>query len=175
MIRVPLKRLTAESASGIGQVIRHLDEARPALRRGRMVVERIEVTRRGDRLHFQNHAVGDSGPVATLVDGCARVSHVNFHSDASQAFISRRREATVFLVAPPAERARAEDFVALYSDGSLGLCMLPDVWHTTPLPVTGSQEYDNTQGDQYHSSTVDHDFAQDDVVLEVPLREPEPA
>src|SRR5262245_4022229 len=172
VVRVPLRRLTPESALSVGQVIRHLDEARPIVRRGRMVVERIEVTRREGQLHFQNHAIGDAGPVATLENGCARVSHVNFHGDASQAFIGRRREATVFLVAPPATLPRPEDFIAFYSDGSMGLCMYPDVWHTTPLPLQGSQEYENTQGSEYHTSTVDHDFADDGVVLEVPLREP---
>lgn len=172
LVRVPLKWLTPEAARDVGQVIRCLDEIRPVVRRGRMVVERIEVTRRDDQLHFENHAVGDAGPVATIAGGCALVSHVNFHSDASQAFIGKRREATVFLVAPPAARPRPEDFVAFYSDGSVGLCMSPDVWHTTPLPVLGSQEYENSQGAEYHSSTTDYDFARDGVLLEVPLQEP---
>jgi ureidoglycolate hydrolase len=172
VVRVPVKRLTSEDARHVGQVIRSLDEIRPVVRRGRMVIERIEVIRTGDTLYFKNHAVGDEGPVARIVGGSAHVTHVNFHSDASQAFIGRRREPTVFLVAPPATRPRPEDFVAFYSDGSLGLCMFPDVWHTTPLPIAGSQEYENTQGDQYHTATTDHDFAQDGILLDVSLREP---
>jgi hypothetical protein len=172
LVRVPLRWLMPHDAREVGQVIASLDEIRPVVRHGRMVVERIEVTRRDNELHFRNHAVGDAGPVATIANGCALVGHVNFHSDASQAFIGKRREATVFLVAPPALRPRPEDFVAFYSDGSSGLCMFPDVWHTTPLPVQGSQEYENTQGAEYHSSTTDYDFARDGVLLEVPLREP---
>jgi len=172
LVRVPLKRLTPEAVRDIGHVIRGLDESRPVVHRGRMVVERIQVTRREDQLHFKNHAVGDEGPVATIVGGFAHVSHVNFHSDASQAFISKSREATVFLVAPPSARPRPEDFIAFYSDGSVGLCMFPNVWHTTPLPIQGSQEYENTQGADYHACTVDHDFAADGVMLEVPLSEP---
>ncbi len=48
LVRVPLKWLTPEAARDVGQVIRCLDEIRPVVRRGRMVVERIEVTRRDD-------------------------------------------------------------------------------------------------------------------------------
>ena len=51
-----------------------------------MVKERMEVRRQGDELYFKNHAVDDEGVVAKLVDGAARISYVNFHGDATQAF-----------------------------------------------------------------------------------------
>jgi hypothetical protein len=75
--------------------------------------------------------------------------------------------------ATPITRTCPEDFVAFYSDGSVGVSMFPDVWHTSPLPVDGSQSYENMQGNGYHHATVEHDFLDDDVVLEVPLRAPE--
>ena len=62
--------------------------------------------------------------------------------------------------------------MAFYFDGSLGMSMLPDVWHTSPLPVEGSQSYENTQGNGYHHATVGHDFRDDGVVLEVLLAAP---
>ncbi len=37
--------------------------------------------------YFRNHAVNDEGIVAKLVAGAARLSHFNFHADATQAFI----------------------------------------------------------------------------------------
>lgn len=173
VVCVPLKQLTPENAEGFGEVIGSLDEVQPVVREGEMVQERMEMRRRDDELYFTNHAVGDEGVVATVVDGAARVSHVNFHADATQAFIGADRRPTVFLLAKPTENLRPEDFVAFYSDGSVGMSMFPDVWHTSPLPVEGSQSYENMQGNGYHHATVAHDFLDDDVVLEVPLRAPE--
>ena len=172
VVRVPVKRLTPEAAEGFGRVIRSLDEIEPIIRKGEMVKERMEVRRQGDELYFKNYAVDDEGVVAKLVGGAAHVSYVNFHRDATQAFIGASRKPTVFLLAKPTKNPRPEDFVGFYSDGSLGMSMFPDVWHTSPLPVEGSQEYENTQGNQYHHATVGHDFSPEGVVLEVPLEEP---
>ena len=146
VVRVPLKQLTPENVEGFGEVIRSLDEVEPVVREGEMVTERMEMLRKGDELYFANLAVGDEGVVATLVEGAAHVSHVNFHSDATQAFIGADRKPTVFLLAKPTNNLRPEDFVAFYSDGSLGMSMLPDVWHTSPLPVEGSQSYEKHAG-----------------------------
>ena len=173
VVHVPLKQLTPENVEGFGEVIRSLDEVEPVVREGEMVTERMEMLRKGDELYFANLAVGDEGVVATLVEGAAHVSEVNFHSDATQAFIGADRKPTVFLLAKPTNNLRPENFVAFYSDGSLGMSMLPDVWHTSPLPVEGNQSYENTQGNGYHHATVGHDFLDEDVVLEVPLHAPE--
>jgi len=172
-VRVPAKRLAPEAAKGFGKVIRSLDEIEPIIRKGEMVKEeRMEVRRQGDELYFRNYAVNDEGVVAKLVGGAARLSHFNFHADATQAFIGADRKPTVFVLAKPTKTPRPEDFVGFYSDGSMGMSMFPDVWHTSPLPVEGSQDYENTQGSQYHRATVDYDFAPEDVVLEVQLKEP---
>ena len=173
VIRVPVGRLTAEAAEGFGMVIRSLDDIEPVIRKGAMVKERMEVRRQGDELYFKNHAVDDEGVVGKLVDGAAHISFVNCHGDATQAFIGADRKPTVFLLAKPSENPRPEDFVGFYSDGSLGMSMFPDVWHTSPLPVEGSQEYENTQGNQYHHATLGRDFSSEGVVLEVALEEPQ--
>ncbi len=175
IVRVPVKRLTPEAAEGFGKVIRSLDEIEPVIREGEMVKERMEVRHQGDELYFKNHAVADEGVVGKLVGGAAHVSYVNCHGDATQAFIGADRRPTVFLLAKPTKNPRPEDFVGFYSDGSLGMSMFPDVWHTSPLPVEGSQEYENTQGNQYHQATEGHDFGPEDVMLEVPLEEPQDA
>ena len=121
----------------------------------------------------KNHAVNDEGIVGKLVPGTARVSHFNFHADATQAFIGADRKPTVFVLAKPTKNPRPEDFVGFYSDGALGMSLFPDVWHTSRLPVEGSQEYENTQGNQYREATVDYDFCQEGVALEVALEEPQ--
>ena len=173
VVRIPLKQLTPKNVEGFGAVIRYLDDVCPVIREGEMVQDRMEMVRRGDELYFTNHAIGDEGVVATIVDGSAHVSHVNYHSDATQAFIGADHRPTIFLLAKPTDSLQPEDFVAFYSDGSLGVSMLPDVWHTSPLPVDGSQSYENTQGSGYHHATVEHEFRDQGVVLEVPLRMPE--
>ena len=172
VVRVPVKHLREEDVEGFGEVIRDLDDVRPVIREGEMVRERMEMERRDDGLYFTNHAIGDEGVVATVVDGAARVSFVNYNGDATQAFIGADRLPTIFLLAKPTDSPRPEDFVAFYFDGSLGMSMLPDVWHTSPLPVEGSQSYENTQGNGYHHATVGHDFRDDGVVLEVLLAAP---
>ncbi len=173
VVRVPLQRLIPENVEGFGEVICDLDDVRPVIREGEMVCDHMEMVRRGDELYFTNLAVGEEGVVATVVDGAARVSHVNYHSDATQAFIGAERRPTIFLLAKPTDDPQPEDFVAFYSDGSVGMSMLPDVWHTSPLPVEGSQLYENTQGNGYHHATVEHEFLDHGVVLEVPLQAPE--
>ena len=173
VINVPLKLLVPENVEGYGEVISSLEDVRPVVREGEMVKERMEMVRIGNELYFTNHAVGDDGIVATLVDSSARGSQVNYHGDATQAFIGADRKPTVFLLAKPTKNPCAEDFVAFYSNGSVGMSMLPDVWHTSPLPVEGNQVYENTQGNRSHHATVAHEFLDTGVVLEVPLRAPD--
>ncbi len=173
VVRVPLRRLVPENVEGFGEVIRDLDDVCPVVREGEMVCDRMEMVRRDDEIYSTNLAVGDEGVVATVVDGAARVSHVNYHGDATQAFIAADRRPTIFLLAKPTDDLQPEDFVAFYSDGSVGMSMLPDVWHTSPLPVEGSQSYENTQGNGYHHATVEHEFLDQGVVLAVPLQAPE--
>ena len=87
VVRVPVKQLREEDVEGFGEVIRDLDDVRPVIREGEMVRERMEMERRDDGLYFTNHAIGDEGVVATVVDGAARVSFVNYHGDARRSSV----------------------------------------------------------------------------------------
>ena len=53
LVRVPVRWLTPHDARDVGQVIASLDEIRPVVRHGRMVVERIEVTVQGQTERVQ--------------------------------------------------------------------------------------------------------------------------
>jgi hypothetical protein len=197
---VPIKLLTPETAKGLGTVYTHFEEAqvelRPWLVRGRRglhpgtgyghVVEGpFEIFWKGEVMYSRNNAIGRDDVLGWLADpGAARddvpvpperphilVGFVNYHDDGGQAFGPRNRVPTVYLVAPPSEDPRPEDFVALYTDGSLGLSMHAGVWHTAPLPLGHSEVYDNKQGSIH--ATVDCDFLlEQNLLLKVPLRAP---
>ena len=171
IVDVEVQPIESADLTKLGAWLEHLDDAPLEVRVGEIVEEPMEVTTDGDKIMFVNHAVGDDDVVCDLEDGKAIVTFFNYHGDATQAFISADREPTIFLVAPPSETPRPEDFVALYSDGRYGLAMRPDVWHTTPLPVSGNGVFDNKQGNQYFERTVGHTFV--GVAVAVTLKKPE--
>ncbi|NEP07890.1 MAG: hypothetical protein F6K25_23310 [Okeania sp. SIO2G4] len=95
------------------------------------------------------------------------------HLDAGEALISKNGEPSIFLVAPPKEDVKAEDFVALYSDGSKGISMKSGVWHTTPIPLSEQEVvYKRKQGSIY--ATIDCLLLKEqNTYLKIPLRQPE--
>ena len=96
------------------------------------------------------------------------VDEVNYHDDGGQAFIARGVP-TVYLVASPGGDVTPDSFVALYSDGSVGINLHPGVWHTAPLPLSQSVTFDNKQG-SIHATVglwARQEFGR---LLEVPLQ-----
>lgn len=198
IVDVPLRTLSAENAKGLGKVFRSFDRAEIKLRQwpaqdsrpispgtgyGGIIEGSFEVYWKGEVLKAKNNAVGRSYTLGWLKEPrLAReditappdrpsilVSFFNYHPDGGQAFISRNQLPTVFLVAPPGDNVRPEDFVALYSDGTLGLSLFPGVWHQAPFPLSERDIYDNKQGSVH--ACVDLDFLiEEELLLSVPLR-----
>jgi hypothetical protein len=197
---VPLLPLTAETARGIGTVFQRWEEAQVELRPwparskrplhpgtgyGQVVEGPFEIFWRGQVLFSRNNAIGRDDVLGWAVEpGAARedvavpadrphilVGFVNYHDDGGQAFGPRNGVPTVYLAAAPKEEVTPADFVALYSDGRLGLAMHAGVWHTAPLPLGLSEQYDNKQGSIH--ATIDCDFlVEQNLLLKVPLRAP---
>ncbi len=169
---VPLLPLNEETASGLGTLFRSFEEAeieqvrwRPSGRRpvtsggyGETVQGPFDIFWRGEMMFSQNNAVDRSDLLGWRVDPSEAseqreavdhsrllVDEVNYHDDGGQAFFAPGIP-TVFLLAPPGDDVTPTDFVALYSDGSLGLAMHPGVWHTAPLPLAARATYENKQG-----------------------------
>lgn len=192
---VPSRPLNEETASGLGTLFSSIDEAvieqvqwhpsgtRPVTSGGYgdVVEGPFEIFWRGEMVFSKNHAVGREYLLGWRVDpevasetrepvdrSSILVDEVNYHDDGGQAFIAPGVP-TVYLVAAPGDDVTLDSFVALYSDGSVGINLHPGVWHTAPLPLTPSATFDNKQG-SIHATVglwVRQEFGS---LLEVPLQ-----
>ena len=113
---------------------------------------------RGNRLYGRNEAVsghyviGFREPPDRVVEG-ARLTedrvllwHVNYHPDGGQMFWPLDRAPFVVPVARPGDDVKPEDFVAFWSDGSVGIYIDPGIWHEGVFPVRPSGRYLDRQG-----------------------------
>ena len=194
---VPLLALNEETAAGLGTLFASIDEAVIEQVRwpssgtravtsggyGHTVAGPFDIFWRGEMMFSRNNAVDRVDLLGWRVDPeTARedreppdrflllVDEVNYHHDGGQASIAHGVP-TVFLVAPPGDRVEPDDFVALYSDGSVGVNLHPRVWHTAPLPLASSASYDNKQG-SIHATVGLRAREEWNLLLEVPLRAP---
>ena len=118
---------------------------------------------KGNRLHGRNEAVGGhyvigfrQPPGSAEAKALAGVAggppsrvllwHANYHPDGGQLFWSLDGKPFVVPVAPPGDDVKAEDFVALRSDGSFGIYIHPDIWHEGVFPVAPSGRFFDKQG-----------------------------
>ncbi len=192
---VPLRPLTAETATGLGTLIRSIEEAEIEQRRwrpsgtravtsggyGHTVEGPFEIYWQGEMMFSRNDAVGRSDVLGWRVDpeearedrepidrSRLLVDEVNYHDDGGQAFIAPGVP-TVFLAAPPGDDVAPADFVALYSDGTHGLNMHAGVWHTAPLPLAERATFANRQG-SIHATVALWARREWGLLLDVPLR-----
>ena len=170
--QVSLVPLNDETASGLGTLIRSIEEAKIVQRpwnpygsrpvtsggHGETVEGDFDIFWKGEMMFSENKAVGRADLLGWRVDPVeARedrepadrsrllVDEVNYHDDGGQAFIAPGVP-TVLLLAPPGDDVKPDDFKAFYSDGTFGMNMDPGVWHTAPLCLAERATYDNRQG-----------------------------
>lgn len=62
----------------------------------------------------------------------------NFHEDGGQAFMCPNKK-LLYIFAPPSDNPKPEDFRAFLSDGTHGVMVNPNVWHTNPIPLEDKQ------------------------------------
>ena len=197
---VPLVAATPESLKGYGEVVSERD-ARPIEivrwpAQGRRPVDPdtgdeggttegvFEAAWRGDVLYGRNEAVGGhyvlgwsrdpaeaSETAAEPARGRVLLWHANYHPDGGQLFFPLDGKPFVVPAALPGDEVRPEDFVAFYSDGSVGIYIHPNIWHEGVFPVGESVRTFDRQG-RVHAR-VSCDFAREfGCLLSVPLREP---
>lgn len=191
---VPLKRLNSNNAQGLGVVFSSLEDVEielcqwpvigkrpiiPGKGYGTVIEEEFKVYWRGSTMFSANHQNARGGATGKIVfepetkSKYVLVNWLSAHLDAGEAFIPKNGEPGIFLVAPPKEEIKPEDFVALYSDGSCGISMHSGVWHTTPLSLSEQEVvYKRKQGSIY--ATVDCYLLKElNTWLKIPLCEPE--
>jgi ureidoglycolate lyase/seryl-tRNA synthetase len=184
LIDVPRRLLTPESIKGYGELVPDFEKAVVELvpwplsgRRpldpgtglgGGITSGPFRMEWRGDVLYADNHAVGGSYVTgwttlpedaredrATVPRARVLACEANYHPDGSQVFFPRNREPYVALLALPTDEVKPEDFVAFYCDGSVGLKILPNVWHQPLYPLTDTVVFDDKQGAVHGCVSVD--------------------
>ncbi len=192
--QVPLKRLNSENAQGVGVVFEAFEEAeielckwptqgkRPLIAKGgygTVIKEEFRVYWHGSAMGSAGHQNARGGVTGKIIsdpesDSKSVLVHwLSAHLDAGEAFIPKNGEPSIFLVAPPKDNVKPEDFVALYCDGSCGISIHPGVWHTAPLSLSNQEVvYQRKQGSIY--ATVDCFLLKEhNTWLKIPLRQPE--
>ena len=165
IIKVKVEPLTSEAFKPFGEVIESFEEAQPPVRKGGLKENAYTVTA------DLSEASSQSPPKPTPLSEGIKRAHFAFHTDAGQSFYPSRHCPTVYFVGLVQPGLEAEDVRAFYTDGSLGICMGLEVWHTMPICVEGTEVYKTARGDQdyqAHSVEVDFDLEQG-LVLEPDL------
>jgi len=95
--------------------------------------------------------------------------HCNYHPDGGQLFFPLDGQPFVVPVAKPGDNPKPEDFIALWSDGSFGIYIHPDIWHEGVFPTRATGRFFDKQG-RVHAR-VSCDLANElGVLLNVPLQ-----
>jgi ureidoglycolate lyase len=165
IIKVKVEPLTPEAFKPFGEVIGSFEEAQPPVRKGGLKENAYTVTA------DLSEASSQSPPKPTPLSEGIKRAHFAFHTDAGQSFYPSRHCPTVYFVGPVQPYLEADDVRAFHTDGSLGICMDLEVWHTMPICVEGTEVYKTARGDQdyqAHSVEVDFDLEQG-LVLEADL------
>lgn len=95
--------------------------------------------------------------------------HVNQHPDGGQLFWSPDGAPFIVPAAPPGEPFDPNSVRALRSDGSVGICLLPGVWHDGVYPIDGDGAFRTRQGAVHARVSIDV-AAELAVLLDVTLR-----
>ena len=191
---VPLKNLDSENVLGLGEVFTDLEDIdielcrwptqgkRPLVSKGgygSVIEEEFRVYWQGSTIlsaGHQNARGGAAGKILVEPETNSKYAVVHWlsaHLDAGEAFIPKNGEPSIFLVAPPKDDVKPEDFVAFYSDGATGISFPPGTWHTSPLTLSQEEVvYKRKQGSIY--ATIDCFLVKEyNTCLKIPLCKPE--
>ncbi len=200
VVRAPVVRATAESLAGFGEIVTDFATVTTHITpwplsgwrklspgtgvEGGTTEGVFSVWREGSLLFGRNDAVGRQYILGWYGDPAASgrdleppatnrlLTHeANYHPDGGQIFFARNREAYVVLLAQPGDDVRPEDFVAFYVDGSVGVQLLPGVWHHPPAPLGDRADIDDRQGKVHACVDVDV-LTEFGCYIEIPLEVP---
>ena len=140
IVKVKVEALTPEAFAPFGHVITSYEERQPEIVKGGLREKAIEVS-----------------------SDVRQWAHFAYHTDAGQSFYPSRHNPCVFMVGAINQTLEPGAIRAFYSDGSLGVCLGPLVWHTMPICLEGDELILSTRGDQdylAHSVEIDFDVEQ---------------
>ena len=148
----------------------------------------------GNKLYAQNYAVGGVYTTGILPlsiensDECKRgnkrgnkrkyvlTREANYHPDGGQIFypIKLRNvppKPFILLLALPGDDIKLEDFVAFYFDGTLGVQILPNIWHQPVYPIDNTAMFMTKQG-KVHACIGMDSIREFEKWIEIPLEFP---
>ena len=121
------------------------------------------------RLVAVNEAVGGRYVIGLGAgEGGVALWHVNHHPDGGQLFAALDGRPFLVPAIPPGPDPDLDRAVAIRSDGSVGVCLLPGVWHDGVYPASGDGEYLTRQG-RVHARVSCDVAAEFGVLLRIPL------
>lgn len=200
VVRAPLVLATAQSLDGFGEIVTDFATVTTHITpwplsgwrtlsagtgvEGGTTEGIFSVWREGGLLFGRNDAVGrqyilgwyEDPSVARRTEEPASTTRLftheaNYHPDGGQIFFARNGEDYVVLLAKPGDDVTPEDFVAFYVEGSIGVQLLPGVWHHPPAPIGDRAEIDDRQGKVH--ACVDVNFLEEfGCYIEIPLETP---
>jgi ureidoglycolate lyase len=94
--------------------------------------------------------------------------HANYHPDGGQLFWPIDGQPFVVPVALPGDDVKAEDFIALRSDGTKGIYIHPYIWHEGAFPIGPGGKFFDKQG-AVHARVTCNIAKEFGVLLQVPL------
>ena len=195
LVDVPLVRATEQSIEGYGEIAHTRDhrieivpwplagwrklDAGTGIEGG--TTEGIFACEwRGNELLGRNEAVGghyvigfrerpeQAATGVALAGDRVLLWHCNYHPDGGQLFFPLDGTAVRRARRQAGRRPKAEDFIALWSDGSFGIYIHPGIWHEGVFPVATTGRFFDKQG-RVHAR-VSCDLANElGVLLNVPL------
>ncbi|NER39123.1 MAG: methyltransferase domain-containing protein [Oscillatoria sp. SIO1A7] len=102
----------------------------------KLVEAEMIVTWDSESLSAENKAINYKCPNLAHRDceGNIYLEWFNRHEDGGQAFICPGHK-LLYVIAPPVSNPKPQDFQAFVSNGSYGVMLQPNVWHTNPIPL----------------------------------------
>jgi hypothetical protein len=197
-VEAPLVEATPETLAGYGRLVDDFDGCEIEIVRwpapdwrpvdlnsgdqGGTTEGLFEFWWRDGRLEATNEAVGDSyifgwshfpeaAPPAGSPRERALVWRANYHPDGGQLFFPQGDGPFVAPLALPGDDVTPEKFIAFWCDGSKGLYIHPNIWHSAIVPFADHARLLDRQGRVHARISVDFpkEFG---CYLGVPLRRP---
>lgn len=143
---VPLKNLNSKNVLGLGEVFTDLEDIEielcqwptqgrrsliPQTGYGSVIEEEFKVYWQNTTIlsaGHQNARGGAGGKILVEPETNSKYALVHWlsaHLDAGEAFIPKNGQPSIFLIAPPKDDVKPEDFVAFYLDGNCGISFSP--------------------------------------------------
>jgi len=122
----------------------------------------------GNYMKAMNEAIGKSYVTGILKKKYILTREANYHPDGGQIFYPFKSGPFILLLALPGDDIKINNFVGFYFDGSVGVQILPGIWHQPVFPINGEALFVTKQS-AVHACVVVDTIKEFNSWLEIPL------